>query len=48
MIEMRKELNNASETFEYVIFTLDLHGNALLKLFRKHAFLNDLDLDDVS
>lgn len=49
MIEIRKELNEeCSEAFEHIAFTLDLHGRAMVCLFKKHEFVNDLDLDTVS
>lgn len=49
MLNCRKEVNElASETFEYIAFRLDWHGLALVSMFKKHIFLNDLDLETVN
>lgn len=49
MIEVREELNElSSDTFQYVSFTLDLHGKRMVSVFKNHQFVNDLDLDTVS
>lgn len=49
MINFRMKLNAIScEAFEYVVLMLEMHGNRVLSLFRKHEFINDLDLGTVS